>query len=329
MRGIFRASITILAVAASSLDAQTGTLVVTNKAANTASIIDVGSGTTLATLPTGRGPHEVVLSSDGTTAAVTDYGDQVANNTLTVIDVPGLRVVRTIDLGAHSRPHGIAFLPGDSLVAVTSEHTQSVVLVRIGDGGIASVLPTGQGGSHMLAVTGDGATIYTGNIRDGTVSQLDVRSGARTRLYDTPPQPEAINVTPDGREIWVGSNSEGKVSVIDAQTGEVDEALQGFSFPYRILFTPDLHHVLIPDFRRHELRIVDRTSRKAVEVLTYDGAGPQGITMSPDGATIYLSFSLENRVAVIDFASRAVVKSIPTGDGPDGVAYSTRVFAGR
>ena len=106
----------LLLLVASSATAQTGTIVVTNKAAHTASVIDVESGSMLATLRTGRGPHEVVLSSDGGVAVVADYGDRTANNTLTVIDVPALRVARTIDLGEYSRPHGIAFLPGDTVV---------------------------------------------------------------------------------------------------------------------------------------------------------------------------------------------------------------------
>ena len=39
-----------------------GTLVVTNKTPSTATIVDVASGRTLATLPTGTNPHEIVLS---------------------------------------------------------------------------------------------------------------------------------------------------------------------------------------------------------------------------------------------------------------------------
>jgi YVTN family beta-propeller protein len=306
--------------------AQSGTLVVVNKAASTASIIDVASGSTLAVLPTGRGPHEVAITQDGRTAVVTDYGDREGNNTLTVIDVPGLRVERTIDLGSYRRPHGITFLPGDSTVAVTSEAAQAVVLVRVSDGAIVGTIPTGQGGSHMLAVTGDGRSIFTGNIRDGTVSQLDVTTGERTRLFQTPPQPEAITVTADGREVWVGSNSEGTVSIVDVATGRVDTPLDGFQWPYRILITPDGRHALIPDFRAHELRIVDRAARAVVDVVRFDGAGPQGITLSSDGATIYHAMSLEDRIAVIDLQSRSVLRSIATGRGPDGVAYTERVI---
>lgn len=309
----------------STTAAQSGTLVVVNKAASTASVIDVASGETLATLPTGNGPHEVAIARDGEVAVVTDYGGRVGNNTLTVIDVPGLRVARTIDLGEYRRPHGIAFLPGDSLVAVTSEAAQAVVVVRVSDGSIVKTLPTGQGGSHMLAVTGDGATIYTGNIRDGTISQLDVTTGTRTGLFETPPQPEAITVTADGAEVWVGSNSEGKVSVVDVETGAVDEALDGFRFPYRILITPDNRQVLIPDFRAHELRIIDRATRGVVNVMSLDGAGPQGITLSPDGKTVYHAMSLENRIAVIDLATRSIVRYLEAGNRPDGVAYTERV----
>jgi len=325
-----RLRLLVAIVALSSLNgararAQSGTLVVVNKAASTASVIDVASGTTLATLPTGNGPHEVAITRDGQTAVVTDYGDRAGNNTLTVIDVAGLRVASTVDLGEYRRPHGIAFLPGDSIVAVTSEVAQAVVLVRVADGSIVKTLPTGQGGSHMLAVTGDGATIYTGNIRDGTVSQLDVATGQSTRVFQTPPQPEAITVTADGDEVWVGSNSEGKVSVVDVATGAVDEALDGFSFPYRILITPDNRQVLIPDFRAQELRIVDRATRAVVDVMPFDGAGPQGITLSPDGTTVYHAMSLENRIAVIDLETRTVVRHIDAGARPDGVAYTDLV----
>jgi YVTN family beta-propeller protein len=35
--------------------------------------------------------------------------------------------------------------------------------------------------------------------------------------------------------------------------------------------------------------------------------------------------SLEDRIAVIDLATRKVLRTIDTGRGPDGVAYTERV----
>ena len=314
---------------ATSLGAQapgvTGTLVVTNKSPATATIIDVQSGRILATLPTGNGPHEVVISSDGATAVVTDYGAQEAGKTLTVIDVPGKKVVRTIDLGEYRRPHGIVVLPGDPLVAVTSETNRAVVTVDVRRGTVVRVAKTDQAGSHMVGVTADGLRGYTGDIGSNTVTELDMVSGAVLRRFDVPAQPEAINVTADGREVWVGSNATGKVSAIDVASGKVTTAAEGLSWPYRVLFSPDLSTVMLPDYRGNTLRFVDRASKRELGRLTWSGAGPQGVTLGADGRHLFVSLSAEGRVAIVDVAKREVIGHVGAGETPDGVAWTGRV----
>ena len=310
----------------------TGTLLVTNKAPFMATIIDVATGKALATLPTGRGPHEIALSRDGSTAVVTDYGSGPGDrSTLTVIDVPGMRVARTINLGEYRAPHGILFLPGDSIVAVTSEASQTLVLVHVESGTVRKAIGTASAGSHMVGVTADGATGYTGNMGSHTVSQLDLRTGTLMKSFPVPNTPEAISVTPDGREVWVGSNATGRVSVVDPVTGTVTTAAEGVSWPYRVLFSPDTRTVVIPDMNHNEVRFLERSSRRELSRIAFPNAGPQGITTSPDGRYIFLSLSKEARIAVIDARSRAVVGYIASGETPDGVVYTTKVMvkAGR
>lgn len=302
-----------------------GTLIVTNKSPSTATIIDVAANKILATLPTGAGPHEVAISSDGSLAVVTDYGG-APRKTLTVIDVPGLRVARTIDLGQYTAPHGIVFLPGDSLVAVTSETTRNVVLVNVVAGAVRRAVTTEEAGSHMVGVTADGAKAYTGNIGSNNVSELDLRAARVTRRFAVPAQPEAINVTPDGKEVWVGSNATGVVSVIDLATGSVSPAAEGFGWPYRVLFSPDTRTVLLPDLRGEELRFVERASKRELERLKFPGGGPQGITITPDGRYLFQSLSRQGRVAIIDAGGRKVLGYLAAGETPDGVAYTTRVI---
>jgi YVTN family beta-propeller protein len=306
----------------------TGTIVVTNKSASTATIIDVATGRALATLPTGQGPHEIAITGDGRMAVVTDYEARSAS-TLTVIDVPGLRVLRSIDLGEYRRPHGIRFLPGDSLVAVTSEASRNVVIVNVIAGELRRAIPTQHNGSHMVGVTADGATGWTGDIGSNTISQLNLRTGEYVRSFPVPAQPEAINVTPDGSEVWVGSNAEGKVSVVDARTGEVRTAAEGLGWPYRVLFTPDVKTVLLPDLRGETLRFVDRASHRELGRIALAGAAPQGITLTADAKYALLSLSQQARVAVIDVSARTVIGHIPAGPTPDGIVYTTRVAAGR
>lgn len=303
-----------------------GTLVVTNKIPSTATFIDVASGRVLGTVATGQGPHEVVLSTDGRTAVVTDYSGQ-PGRTLTVIDVPGLRVARTIDLGEYRRPHGIRFLRGDSTVVVTSEASGNVLVVNIRIGTIDRVVPTRQNGSHMVGVAADGRTAFTGNIGSNTVSQLDLTAGTFIRSFEVPAQPEAIDVTPDGREVWVGSNATGRVSVLDPSSGAVRTAAEGFGWPYRVLFAPDGKTVLLPDLRGEELRFLDRSSHRELGRLPLKGGAPQGITITPDGRFALESLSAQARVAIIDVASRQVVGYLAAGETPDGIAYTTVEFA--
>lgn len=302
----------------------TGTLVVTNKSPSTLTIIDVGSGRTLATLPTGQGPHEVVLSSDGRIAVVTDYSGQ-PGRTLSVYDVPARRLTRTIDLGQYTRPHGIVFLPGDSLVAVTSETTGNVVVVNVIAGAIRKVVPTQGAGSHMVGVTADGRRAFTGNMQSNTVSELDLTAGTFVRSWPVPAVPEAINVTPDGREVWVGSNETGRVTVVEPATGTTRTAAEGLGWPYRILYSPDGATVLLPDMRRNELRIVERSTHRELGRVAFPQAGPQGITITPDGRYAFQSLSREARVAIVDLRTRTVVGHLAAGDTPDGIAYTPTV----
>jgi DNA-binding beta-propeller fold protein YncE len=302
-----------------------GTLVVTNKAPATATIVDVATGRTVATLPTGQGPHEIVITSDGRVAVVTDYGAQTPGSSLTVIDIVGARVARTITLGEYRRPHGIVMMPGDSVVAVTVEVNKQVLLVNVNSGRVEKAVATQQLGSHMVGVTADGRRAWTGDIGSNTVSELDLVTGVKLRSIAVPAQPEAINVTPDGSEVWVGSNATGTVSVVDVATGAVTPAATGFGWPYRVLFTPDASVVLLPDLRGEALRFVDRRTRRELHRIALAGTQPQGITLTPDAKYAFLSLSAQGRVAVFDVGARKQVGDIAVGDSPDGVVYSKLV----
>jgi len=311
------------ALSGQSAQGRTGTLVVLNKEASTATVLDVASGETVATLPTGEGPHELAMTGDGRWAVSTDYA---GGNSLTVFDVAAVRVAGTVDLGAHPRPHGAFFLPGDSILAVTSEASRSVVLVQPFRGEVLGTIATDAQGSHMVAVTGDGRTLYTGDIGSGTVSRLDVASRRKTASFSVPAQPEAITVTREGTQVWVGSNAEGVVSVVDPATGGVAPALSGFSWPYRILVLEERGLVVIPDLGAHSVRFVDLRTRDEMDRIELPGEGPQGVTCTPDEGTLFLSLSQSGEVAVIDVATRRIVRRLAAGPTPDGIGWSPLVL---
>jgi len=311
---------TVLPASAQAPDGLTGTVVVLNKRGNDASFIDLATGRIVATAPTGTGPHELLVLGDGATAVGTDYEGDVGS--LTVLDIPSGRRLRTLDLSPYRRPHGIDALPGDSVVAVTVEQDRAVLLVRIADGAILEVIDTRADGSHMVAVPDDGRTLWTGDIGSNTVSQFSVESGERLQALPAPDQPEAINVTGDGGRVFAGSNATGMVSVFDAADGTRTTVAEGFGWPYRMFLTPGAGQLIVPDLEGEVLRFFDGTTYEELGRIPFPGEGPQGLTLHPDGRHLFLSLSAANRIAIVDIRERRVVGHLPAGSSPDGIGYS-------
>ncbi len=300
-----------------------GTMIVLNKSSHDASFIDLGSGQLLATLPTGRGPHELVVSDDGRWAIGTDYS---GGNSLTVFDVENLRVARTIDLSDYPRPHGILFLPGQQEVIVTSEASETLVIVNYLSGEIIRSIATGQNGSHMLAVSEDGAVAYTSNMGSNSVSVIDVVNGELISTVDVPDRPEAITTNKSGSEIWVGSNDEEVVSVISAESGTTIRQWSGFEWPYRILLTDDESYAVVPDMGTELLRFFDVASGEELGALNFQGSSPQGVILYEDDRSLLISLSGANKVMAIDIESRKILGEYATGSSPDGIGISPLVL---
>lgn len=303
-------------------DGLQGTLVVLNKSGHDASFIDLASGEITATLPTGRGPHELIITSDGRWAIGTDYA---GGNSLTVFDVPAQRVVRTIDLSDYTRPHGIVFLPGEEQVLVTSEGSRNLVVVDIQAGSIESVISTEQHSSHMVAISSDGAKAFTVNGSSNSVSVVDMQSLSLDSEYPVPDRPEAIQTNKDGTEIWVGSNDNEVVTVLSAATGEQLAQWDGFSWPYRVLLTRDERMAIMPDLGNESLRFFDAQAKEEIARLDLTGTRPQGVVLHPDDRTLFLSLSGTDQVMVIDIETRETLGFYPTGSAPDGIGYSPLV----
>ena len=305
-------------------DSLSGTLVVVNKKGNTVNFIDLKSRQIKFTRATGKGPHELAISADGRLAVVTDY---MGGNSLTVFDIQQAKKLKTIDLSRYPFPHGVSFLSDQRSVAVSSEGSDSVVIVDILAGRIIKVIDTKQKGSHMLALPESGKRVYTTNMHADTVSELDVNSGALLRKISTPNVPEAITVNKDGTELWVGSNDKGLVTVFDLTNGEVIKQWSGFKFPYRVLLSGDEQLAVIPDYKNDTLNIIDAGKKEKLQQIVFEQrTGPKGVVYHPDNRTLFMSAYSKDKVFVIDTASGNTLFELPTGSGPDGIGYSPLVL---
>jgi DNA-binding beta-propeller fold protein YncE len=130
---------------------QDATLLVLSKRAHTLSIVDPVSLKVVASAPVGNDPHEVIASSDGKTAYVSNYGGG-AYNTLAVVDLVQQKALPAVDLGALRGPHGLDFVGGK--VWFTAEAAKAIGSYDPASAKVDWIMGTGQDRTHMIMCIG-------------------------------------------------------------------------------------------------------------------------------------------------------------------------------
>ncbi len=303
-------------------ESTTPLLLVLSKSGAALELVDPATMKIVGRVPVGEDPHEVAVSADGRTAFVANYGKQQPGSTLSVVDLASRKEAKRVSLGALRRPHGIAVAGGK--VYFTAEVNRVVARYDPQSDQVDWIMGTGQGGTHMLALSPAEDRVYTANIESGTVSVLDRAAGPGApgvRQVPAGKEPEAIAVSPDGREVWVGSRAGGAITVIDAAAEKVTATLPFQGVPIRLVFTPDGKRVLASDAAGGELVVLDAAARREVRRVPL-GKVPVGLLAAPDGKRAYVALAAENRVAAVDLQSLTVSGTVETGPVPDGLAWA-------
>ncbi len=326
-------------------DTSAPALLVLSKADRTLAIVDPSTLKVVAKVPVGNDPHEVIASTDGQTAYVSNYGSG-AYNTLAVVDLVTQKALPSIDLGALRGPHGLTFVGGKTWF--TAEAAKAVGRYDPATKTIDWIMGTGQNRTHMIYVSPDMKTVITTNVSSGTVSIIEKTAWPpegmpRAQPRRGPPSPsrppsgewnetvvpvgngaEGFDVSPDGKEVWAANAGDGTVSIIDLATKKVTQTLAAaVDGANRLKFTPDGKLVLISTLRGGDLTIIDAATRKVVKRVPL-GHGAAGIVMQPDGSRAFVACTPDNYVAVIDLHSLTVAGKIDAGGNPDGLAWVER-----
>ena len=317
------------------------------KGDHTLAIVDPTSLKVVAKAPVGEDPHEVIASTDGHFAYVSNYGGG-AYDTLALIDLVGQKALTSIDLGPMRGPHGLVFVGGKTWF--TAEGAKAIGRYDPAKNTVDWVLGTGQNRTHMIFVSADMKQVFTTNVSSGTVSMMEKSS--RSSFPHPPPGPggpppgghrgpmgppggdwdetvvpvgrgaEGFDVAPSGKELWTANAGDGTVSIIDVAAKKVTETLQAnVQGANRLKFTPDGKLVFIASLSGAGLAILDAATHAEVKRIDV-GHGAAGIQMQPDGSRAYVACTGDNYVAVIDLKTLEIVGRIEAGPGPDGLAWS-------
>ena len=306
----------------------TGTVVAVNQQSDSVTLIDLKTMEAYRHVPVVGGPHEAAASPDGRTVVVTNYNKQGAGQqkALSVLALPSGDTIKTIDLGEYRAPHDVRWVD-PTRVVVTSEANQALLVVNITSGTIERTFRTEQAVSHMLALSTDRMRIYCSNMRDGSVSAFDFKTGAKIKDVKTGKECEGVGVTPDGRWVWAGNRAEDTISVIDTKTLEVAKRIPSPGFPYRVQFTPDGKLALVPHAQASSLVVADVATQSIVKSIKLGltkvpDPSTAGVFPHPDNRHAFVTVRNDNSMLVLDLTSGETLARVEVQNSPDGVTYS-------
>ena len=321
------------------VSASAGTLLVANKSEATVSLVDTETSEILATLPTGNAPHEIDVSPNGRFALVGNYGTRdEPGSSLTVIDVQAAKVVKTIELGDYSRPHGIVWLDNERAL-ITVEENQALIKVDIGSGEILDKIDTDAEVSHMVAVAREHGLAFVANIGSGSVTVIDLALGTRLANVPTGEGAEGIAVTPNGRRVWVTNRAEDTISVLNASGRTEIAQIDAGAFPIRVEATADGRFMLVTNAKGNDLSVFSTKEMKEVGRVSFtavskgddgrlfsdrfgDSSVPIGIEIVDSEHRAYVAHANADDISIIDLREWKVIGTLSAGKEPDGMGYS-------
>lgn len=319
--------------------AQSGSLLVANKADSTVSIFNLTTKQLVALVPVGGGPHELAVSPDGKMAAVCNYGTKAgAGNTISVIDIVAKKNTKTISLGEYKRPHGIEFINNKEVI-VTCEVNKALLRANIETGEVALVALTGQLVSHMVAYSPADKMAYVANINSGTVSVINVLENRLLKNIEYKKGIEGLAISPDGKALWVANREDSSVIVTNPSSGNQLAALAAHQIAYRVKVLPDGKYAMVSNGLSGNLSIYNAVEKKFVKDIHFNNANqglnsitdlhnendppvPVGIATSTDSKYVFVALGRYNLVAVIDVTVWKIASLLTTGNNPDGLYYT-------
>ncbi len=301
--------VSIFIVLSIALPARAGVLVIANMDESQVVLVEGATYKTLATLPTGKNPHEVRVSPDHRHAYV------AAGKSITAIDLKQRKVKATFDLGTYSA-HDIRISRDGRRLWAACAAAQAVLELDSDTGKILKTYPTNQQGSWFVEITPDERKLYTPNLEGKSVSVID-RATSKVKVIPFEFAVYGIDITRDGKQVWV---SGGDLAVIDTSKDEVSARIKASEAETgRIRLTSDGKRLVVALSKK--LAVFDTKTHRLLSE-TELSSSPKVLTLSGDNRRALLTNPADNSVSVVDIVAGRQLTSFQTGKKPDGIGWA-------
>ena len=282
------------------------------------------------TISVGVSPMEIAITSDDSTAYVTNY----ESGNISVIDLATNLVTNTISVG--SSPWGIALSSDNSKAYVVLTYDNQVKVINLSTLTITNTISVG---IHPveIALTPDGTSAFVTNF-GGTVSKINLTNYTVTNTISLAPgsEPRGIAINPAGTKAYT-ANGGGGVSEINLANNSVTNIVTTDSEIMDIVIDSDGNKAYATGYNLGNVEVIDlATSTVANRIpLSAGHTRSWGIAIEPTEKYVYVS-AASGSIEKIDTDTNLVVESIAvpsssyylTVNNAGTFAYLANLFGG-
>ena len=294
---------------------------VTSSGANYISVIDIQAMLERKDqrIKIGEGPRDIELSEDGKRAVVANSGD----DSISVVDIVAKKELYRVPVG--NIPYGVALTNQDKLAVITLWGSNKAVLVELGksSGKVLKTLDVGslpytvvvpKGSDHAVVSCFGSHQLYL----------IDLKKSEVMAPIPVGRSPWGLAASVDGHTIVVANFYSGDASIVSVDLPQTETASIAGSLPGNSFVGSGTRPVVrgtgAPSF----------VERMRVPLVLTDSIGelsaarPKNAAFTNDPNVAVLTDLGKNEVLVLNIAEKKVIKRIPVGKAPYGVAFVPR-----
>ncbi len=244
------------------------------------------------------------------------YVSSEKDNKIHVFDVRGERLAA---IDTCERPRHMMFNANRSQIYVCCGDSNQLGVVDTATGKMTGTVPLGDS-PEIFDLSPDGKTVYVSIEDESVMAAYDLATKKPLFEVKTGGEPEGVLVTADGKFAYVTSEVANVVHYIDLGQKKVLKNIKVGKRPRRFVLAEGGAELWVTNELDATVSVVSTkdhtvkaTVRFAVQGMREADITPVGMTLSPDGKTMWVGLGKANHVAEVDVASKKVGRQVLVG----------------
>jgi YVTN family beta-propeller protein len=293
----------------------TNVVVVLNSRDATISLLNQDDYTEIKSIPVGKEPHHLMATPDNKSLIVAS----ATGNELIFLDPKTGEIQRHItDI---IDPYQIGFSPDQKWFIANALRLDRIDIYHFDghDLKLAKRLALPKMPSHM-AFSSDSSMAFITQQGSNQISAVDLATQKVKWTMPVGKLPAGIAMTPDDKYLLVGIMGSDYVQVIDWRSQKLVKKIKAGEGAHNFRAMGDKRHTFVSNRISNTINIIDQKTLENVGTINVPG-GPDCMELTDDGKTLWVTLRWIKKVAVIDLASKKIIKLIPVGRSPHGVYF--------